>query len=66
MTQAQGGEEFLATFANVHTHSQAYEQAIFLLISPWKEHAMCLEGELQSVFCICLPTFQLHLYYYGR
>lgn len=34
MTQAQGGEEFLATFANVHTHSQAYAHAIFLLISP--------------------------------
>lgn len=31
MTQAQGGEEFLATFANVHTHSQAYAHAVFPL-----------------------------------
>ena len=49
-----------------HTHAQAYAHATFLLISHWKECAMCLGGELESAFYICLATFQLHLYYYGR
>ena len=48
------------------THSQAYVHTVFLVISHWKEHAICLGRELGSAFLICLATFQLHLYYCRR